>query len=102
MVSNPPHFTDDWIGDLRSYDAGRHHRREFFANISRLLNRGGVVLQKNNRGSTAETFSPMMKRTIWLRRSPPNVEPNARSTVASITAALCARRSCAGLGHRWR
>ena len=62
VVSNPPHFTDDWIGDLRSYDAGWHLHREFFANIGRFLNPGGVVvLQENNRGSTAETFSPMIE-----------------------------------------
>jgi len=62
VVSNPPHFADDWIGDLRSYDAGWRLHRGFFADVGRYLNPGGVVvLQENNRGSTAETFRPMIE-----------------------------------------
>lgn len=63
VVSNPPHFIDDWIGDLRSYDDGWHLHREFFASIARFLSPGGIiVLQENNRGSTAETFRPMIEQ----------------------------------------
>jgi tRNA1(Val) A37 N6-methylase TrmN6 len=62
VVSNPPHFTDDWIGDLRAYDGGWHIHREFFDAVDRFLKPGGViVLQENNRGSTAETFRPMIE-----------------------------------------
>lgn len=62
VVSNPPHFADDWIGDLRSHDAQWHLHREFFADIGNFLKPGGVVvLQENNRGSTAETFRPMVE-----------------------------------------
>jgi SAM-dependent methyltransferase len=64
VVANPPHFVDDWIGDLRSYDDGWRVHREFFANIGRFLNPGGViVLQENNRGSTAETFRPLIEQS---------------------------------------
>jgi methylase of polypeptide subunit release factors len=64
VVSNPPHFIDDWIGDLRSYDDGWHLHREFFASIARFLNPGGIiVLQENNRGSTAEMFRPMIEQS---------------------------------------
>jgi methylase of polypeptide subunit release factors len=62
VVSNPPHFVDDWIGDLRTYDDRWHIHREFFTTIGRFLKPGGViVLQENNRGSTSETFAPMIE-----------------------------------------
>jgi 16S rRNA G966 N2-methylase RsmD len=64
VVANPPHFVDDWIGDLWSYDHGWHLHRAFFADIGRFLNPSGViVLQENNRGSTAETFRPMIEQS---------------------------------------
>jgi methylase of polypeptide subunit release factors len=64
VVSNPPHFVDDWIGDLRSYDDGWHLHRDFFAGIDRFLKPNGViVLQENNRGSTAETFRSMIEQS---------------------------------------
>jgi len=62
VVGNPPHFADDFIDDLRSYDADWHLHRQFFADIGRFLKPGGVVvLQENNCGSTAETFRPMLE-----------------------------------------
>ncbi len=62
VVGNPPHFVDDWIGDLRSFDENWRIHREFFATIGQFLNPSGVVvLQENNRGSTAETFRPMLE-----------------------------------------
>lgn len=62
VVANPPHFVDDWIGDLWSYDDGWHLHRAFFAAVGRFLKADGViVLQENNRGSTAETFRPMIE-----------------------------------------
>lgn len=61
VVANPPHMADDWIGDLRTYDGDWHLHREFFANVGRFLKPGGVVvLQENNRGSTGQTFAPMI------------------------------------------
>lgn len=61
VVSNPPHFADDWIGDLRTYDHDWHIHRGFFSAVGGFLKPGGViVLQENNRGSTAETFRPMI------------------------------------------
>jgi tRNA1(Val) A37 N6-methylase TrmN6 len=62
IVSNPPHFADDYIGDLRTYDDSWHIHREFFTAVDRFLKPGGViVLQENNRGSIAETFRPMIE-----------------------------------------
>jgi tRNA1(Val) A37 N6-methylase TrmN6 len=62
VVGNPPHFVDDWIDDLRGYDECWHLHREFFAGVGRFLKPGGViVLQENNRGSTAATFAPMIE-----------------------------------------
>jgi predicted RNA methylase len=61
VVSNPPHFADDRVGDLRSHDADWHLHREFFSSVSRFLNPSAtIVLQENNRGSTAETFRPII------------------------------------------
>lgn len=62
VVSNPPHFVDDWIGDLRTYDDGWHIHRDFFTSVGVFLKSGGViVLQENNRGSTGEIFRPMIE-----------------------------------------
>lgn len=64
VVGNPPHFVDDWIGDLRSHDDAWGVHGEFFAGVARFLNPGGViVLQENNRGSTAETFRTMIEQS---------------------------------------
>jgi SAM-dependent methyltransferase len=62
VVSNPPHFVDDWFGDLRGYDHDWQIHRSFFQVVGRFLKPGGViVLQENNRGSTSETFAPMIE-----------------------------------------
>jgi 16S rRNA G966 N2-methylase RsmD len=62
VVANPPHLADDWIGDLRTYDDNWHIHRGFFAAVEPFLKPGGVVvLQENNRGSTAETFRSMIE-----------------------------------------
>jgi predicted RNA methylase len=64
VIANPPHFVDDWIGDLRSYDDAWRVHRDFFAGVASFLNPGAVItLQENNRGSTAETFRPMIERS---------------------------------------
>jgi SAM-dependent methyltransferase len=62
VVGNPPHFVDDWIGDLRTYDHDWRLHRSFFQAVGRFLKPGGViVLQENNRGSTDKTFAPMIE-----------------------------------------
>jgi 16S rRNA G966 N2-methylase RsmD len=65
VVSNPPHFADQFVrefarGDRRAHDPDWRIHRDFFASIGRFLNPGGmIVLQENNQGSTAETFRAM-------------------------------------------
>jgi methylase of polypeptide subunit release factors len=62
VVSNPPHFVDDLIGDLRGHDPDWRIHRGFYAGVAAHLNPGAVlVLQENNRGSTAETFRAMIE-----------------------------------------
>jgi predicted RNA methylase len=62
VVSNPPHFVDTFIGDLRAHDPDWRIHRGFFATVEPHLNPGAVmVLQENNRGSTAETFRSMIE-----------------------------------------
>jgi predicted RNA methylase len=64
VVSNPPHFVDQYEGDLRAHDPDWRIHREFFATIGDFLNVGGVVvLQENNRGSTVETFRQMIEQS---------------------------------------
>lgn len=64
VVSNPPHFIDQYIGDLRAHDPDWRIHREFFATIGGFLAAGGVVvLQENNRGSTVETFRHMIAQS---------------------------------------
>jgi len=72
-VSNPPHFAEDYLhgaptteysGDLRAHDPDWNVHREFFANISRFLNPGGVILlEENTAGSTADTFKTMIEES---------------------------------------
>jgi SAM-dependent methyltransferase len=66
VVSNPPHFADQYArdfvrGDRRAHDPGWRIHRDFFSNIARFLAPGGViVLQENNQGSRADTFRDMI------------------------------------------
>lgn len=61
VVSNPPHFIDQYEGDIRAHDPGWAIHREFFNTIGPYLAADGVVvLQENNRGSTVETFREMI------------------------------------------
>jgi predicted RNA methylase len=62
VVGNPPHFVDTFIGDLRAHDPDWRIHRGFFSTVEPHLNPGAVmVLQENNRGSTAETFRTMIE-----------------------------------------
>ncbi len=61
VVSNPPHFIDQYEGDIRAHDPGWDIHREFFSTIHKHLEDDGVIiLQENNRGSTVETFRGMI------------------------------------------
>jgi 16S rRNA G966 N2-methylase RsmD len=66
VVGNPPHFADtfDEYWWLRAYDDDWHIHRTFFAAVGKFLAPDGiVVLQENNRGSTAETFRTMIEQS---------------------------------------
>jgi hypothetical protein len=64
VVSNPPHFVDQYLGDLRAHDPDWRIHREFFATIGAFLTEQGViVLQENNQGSTVDTFREMIDRS---------------------------------------
>ena len=61
VVSNPPHFVDTSIGQLRYHDPDWRVHRGFFGRVARHLKPGGVVvLQENNVGSTPDTFKAMI------------------------------------------
>jgi hypothetical protein len=62
IVSNPPHFVDAFFGDLRGHDPDWRIHRGFYSAVEPHLNPGGIILlQENNRGSTAETFRAMIE-----------------------------------------
>jgi hypothetical protein len=64
VVSNPPHFIDQYEGDIRAHDPEWRIHREFLATVGDfLLKDGVVVLQENNRGSTVETFRQMIDQS---------------------------------------
>jgi hypothetical protein len=61
IVSNPPHFVDQYKGDIRAHDPDWQIHRTFFETVSgHLAEDGMIVLQENNRGSTVETFRSMI------------------------------------------
>jgi len=56
-VSNPPHFIDEYFGNLRAHEPHWGVHVDFFRTVSLFLKPGGVtILQENNAGSTEETF----------------------------------------------
>jgi methylase of polypeptide subunit release factors len=64
VVSNPPHFVDEYLGSRLAHDPGWSIHREFFATIEPFLKpRGVIVLQENNAGSTMETFRGMIEHS---------------------------------------
>jgi len=64
IVSNPPHFIDQYEGDIRAHDPDWRIHRNFFETVSDHLAKDGViVLQENNRGSIVETFRPMIEQS---------------------------------------
>jgi methylase of polypeptide subunit release factors len=64
IVSNPPHFVDQYEGDIRAHDPDWRIHRNFFETVSdHLAEDGVIVLQENNRGSIVETFRPMIEQS---------------------------------------
>jgi predicted RNA methylase len=64
VVSNPPHFIDEYIGTLRAHDPDWRIHREFLRTVGPFLKPGGVILlQENNAGSTVDTFRPMIEQS---------------------------------------
>ena len=64
IVSNPPHFVDQYEGDIRAHDPDWQIHRNFFETVSNHLSEDGViVLQENNRGSTVESFRAMIEES---------------------------------------
>jgi predicted RNA methylase len=63
IVSNPPHFVDQYEGDIRAHDPDWRIHENFFETVgSHLAEDGVIVLQENNRGSTVATFRPMIEQ----------------------------------------
>ncbi len=57
VVSNPPHFAELYTSSIIAHDPGWRIHEGFYKGVKRHLSPSGVVLiQENNRGSTAETF----------------------------------------------
>lgn len=76
VVSNPPHFVDAYIGDIRAHDPDWRVHREFLTTVSSHLTKDAViVLQENNRGSTVETFRPMIEASGFEIVSTANDRP---------------------------
>jgi len=64
IVSNPPHFVDQYEGDIRAHDPDWQIHRDFFETVGdHLADDGVIVLQENNRGSIVETFRPMIEQS---------------------------------------
>lgn len=64
VVSNPPHFADDYVGNLRAHDPDWRIHRGFLQAAPLHLKPGGVILlQENNAGSTTEAFRPMIEQS---------------------------------------
>jgi len=83
VVSNPPHFVDSGIGQLRYHDPDWRVHRGFFGKIAQHLKPGGVVvLQENNAGSTPATFAPMIAqaglRVVFEQDASPTRTPDSR------------------------
>jgi predicted RNA methylase len=64
VVSNPPHFIDEYLGNLRAHDPDWRVHRDFFRTIAPFLKPDGVIiLQENNNGSTVDTFRSMIEES---------------------------------------
>lgn len=82
VVSNPPHFIDQYLGDIRAHDPDWRIHREFFATVSdHLAPDGVIVLQENNSGSVVSTFRPMIEQSgldiIFVHGDYPSLTPES-------------------------
>ena len=58
VVSNPPHFIDEYLGNLRAHDPDWRVHLDFFRTVSPFLKPADVIiLQENNAGSTVGNVS---------------------------------------------
>jgi SAM-dependent methyltransferase len=64
VVGNPPHLpTIEKAHSYLLHDVGWELHREFYRQVKRFLNPGGIVVMQENRiGSTAEMFRPMIEK----------------------------------------
>lgn len=70
VVSNPPHFKDEYEGSIRHYDANWEIHRRFYADVVRHLNpSASVLIQENYDGSEASDFDGMISSS-GLQRLP--------------------------------
>jgi hypothetical protein len=78
-----PHFSDTYLSQIKEHDEDWGLHRAFFGSVGAFLNPGGViVLQENNRGSTAETFRSMIEAAglsvVFVHGCAPRRTPDPR------------------------
>lgn len=62
VVSNPPHFRDQYQGSLRHFDPEWSCHRNFYRAVGRHLSPGAsVLIQENYEGSEEADFRPMVR-----------------------------------------
>ncbi len=61
VVSNPPHFVDQYANSLRHHDPDWQCHRKFYARVAGYLNPGAsLLIQENYAGSREEDFASML------------------------------------------
>jgi hypothetical protein len=61
VVSNPPHFVDQYANSLRHHDPDWQCHRKFYSRVAGYLNPGAsLLIQENYAGSREEDFAPML------------------------------------------
>ena len=75
VVGNPPHYPDEFVGNLRAHDPDWRIHRAFFSQVEPHLKPGGVIiLQENSQGSTVDTFREMIAQggleTVFVEFGP--------------------------------
>jgi len=68
IVSNPPHFQDDYQESLRHFDRDWEIHRGFYSHISTFLNPGGsILIQENFEGSDQHSFDEMITNNELIK-----------------------------------
>jgi hypothetical protein len=63
VVSNPPHFRDQYAGSLRHHDPGWECHRRFYAKVATHMHAGSsLLIQENFDGSDVGDFRPMIEQ----------------------------------------